>query len=94
VIHDLRAQQTAVQDQRDRLSAEKALAEQERDRALATARELGDLVKTREDQLQERNARLNAIYASTTWKLYRGYAALVYYLFRRPVGALRQWLTG
>lgn len=99
-IHELRALCDTVQAQRDRLSVEKTLAEQERDcafqgrdRALAAARELEDILDTREDQLLERNARLEAIYTSTTWKLYRGYAALVYYLFHRPLGVLRHWLA-
>jgi predicted secreted protein len=100
-IHDLRALCDAVQSQRDRLSAEKTLTEQERDQALqerdhalAAARELGDILDTREDQLLERNARLEAIYTSTTWKLYRGYATVTHYLFHRPLGVLRHWLAG
>jgi hypothetical protein len=107
-VHQLSTQCDAAQAQRDRLGAEKALAEQERDhafeernralgerdRALTTARELEDILDLREDQLLERNARLEAIYASITWKLYRGYAALAHYLFHRPLGVLRHWLAG
>jgi hypothetical protein len=101
-LQELHAQQVAaVREERDRLGAEKALAERERDRALqerdqalATAQELEEILDTREEQLLERNERLEAIYASTTWKLYRGYAALVHYFFQRPLGVMRRWLAG
>ncbi|MBI3301264.1 MAG: glycosyltransferase family 4 protein [Deltaproteobacteria bacterium] len=92
-LHELSTQYTAVQHHRDCLRAEKAAAEEERSRALATARELDGILNLREAQLCERNARLEAIYASTTWKLYRGYAALTHALFHRPLGKLKQWLV-
>ena len=77
-IRDLHAQRAVIQEERERLAAEKAAAEQERDRALAAVRELENILKAREEQVRERNARLDAIYASATWKLYRGYAALTH----------------
>jgi hypothetical protein len=93
--------QTELQELRAQLGAEKAQAERERDRALqereqalATAQELEEILDTREEQLLERNERLEAIYASTTWKLYRGYAALVHYFFQWPLSVLRRWLAG
>jgi hypothetical protein len=75
-IAELRTQHAALLEQRDSLAAEKVATEHERDSALETARELENILKAREDQLQERATQLEAIYASTTWKLYRGYAAL------------------
>jgi glycosyltransferase involved in cell wall biosynthesis len=77
-ICDLRAQRAVLQDERDRLAAEKAVAEQDRDQGLAAVRALEDALHAREEQLREHNARLAAIYASITWKLYRGYATLTH----------------
>jgi glycosyltransferase involved in cell wall biosynthesis len=77
-IRDLHAQRAVILEERDRLSAEKAATEQECDRALTTVRELENILRAREEQVRERNARLDAIYASTTWKLYRRYAALTH----------------
>lgn len=70
-IRGLHAQRAVLQEERDRLTAEKAATEQERDRALAAVRELENMLKAQEEQVRERNARLDAIYASMTWKLYR-----------------------
>jgi len=86
-IHDLHGQHTVAQEEQDHLQVERAAAEQERDRALATVRELETTLKAREEQMKERNAQLDAVYASTTWKLYRGYAALRHSM-RRAVADL------
>ena len=79
-IRDRHRQRAVLREERDRLAAEKALAEQGRDQARAKVRELQNLLQAREGQVRERDARLAAIYASRTWKLYRGYAALVHAL--------------
>jgi hypothetical protein len=62
---------------------EKTVAEQDRDQALATVRGLENALNVREERVQERNVRLEAIYASLTWKLYRGYAILTHALRQR-----------
>src|SRR5262249_44886716 len=92
-VQELHVQHAAMCEERDRLSEERALAEQEREQALGTIRELQDLLSKREEQLQERSALLEAIYASTTWKLYRGYAALRHFLFQHPLESLTRWFT-
>jgi hypothetical protein len=79
-IHDLRAQRAIVQEERDCVAAERARVEQECDRARAMVRDSENRLKTRVEEVKERNVRLEAIYASTTWKFYRGYAALVHSL--------------
>jgi hypothetical protein len=56
------------------------MAGQDRDHAWARVQELQNMLKAREDQVKERSTRLEAIYASRTWKLYRGYAALTHSL--------------
>jgi glycosyltransferase involved in cell wall biosynthesis len=83
-----------IQQERDEVTHERNQAQQERDRLSAQCQELGELLDVREEQLLERNTRLAAIYASTTWKVYRVYAVMVEYLVQRPVGMLRHWLTG
>jgi glycosyltransferase involved in cell wall biosynthesis len=70
----LQVQHLTTQDQRNNLSENKARVEQEREAALVTARELENLLNVREGQLRESWTRLEAIYVSTTWKLYQGYA--------------------
>ena len=86
-IDELRTQHTALLDQRDSLTVENAAIEQERETALGTVRELEHALKAREEQLQEREVRLESIYASTTWKLYRGYATLTHTIRR----LLNEW---
>ena len=76
----LRAQRAVMQEEQARLAAEKGVAEQERDRAQTTVRELESRLQTRAEEVKECNARLEAIYASLTWKLYRGYVILAYSL--------------
>jgi glycosyltransferase involved in cell wall biosynthesis len=78
----LQARVTALQEQQSRIETAKAAIEQERDQALRRASALSDLLQARESQAQEREARLHAIYASTTWKLYRCYAALKHHVQR------------
>jgi len=92
-IQELRVQHTAVCEERNRLSEERIFAEEERKRALATMQELQNLLGNREEQLREKTARLEAIYASTTWKLYRGYAALRRFLVQRPLDSSVRGLT-
>ncbi len=91
---ELGAQKTILQSERDRLSVDKLRAEQERDQALATVQELRDTLDAREMEMRERDVLLTAIYASTTWKLYRCYTACVHFLIRRPLSKLKQWLVG
>ena len=91
---ELGAQNTALQSERDRFSAEKLQAEQQRDQTVAAARELQDTLDARARELRERDARLTAIYASTTWKLYRYYTACLHLFIRRPLDKLKQWLVG
>src|SRR5262245_34176588 len=43
---------------------------------MMTVQELQNLLGSREEQLRESTTRLEAIYSSTTWKLYCGYAGL------------------
>lgn len=90
-IQELRVQHAAVCEERNRLSEERTFAEEER--ALVTVQELQNLLGHREAQLREKTARLEAIYASTTWKLYCGYAALRRFLLPRPRESLTRWLT-
>jgi glycosyltransferase involved in cell wall biosynthesis len=91
---ELSVQNDALHAERDRLGVEKLRIEQERDQALAAVHELRAAVDQREKDLRERDARLAAIYASTTWKLYRSYAAMTDWLVRRPLGKLSRWLGG
>jgi len=91
---ELGAQKTVLQSERDRLSVDKLRAEQERDQALATVQELRDALDARETEIRQRDVLLTAIYASTTWTLYRCYTACVHFLIRRPLGKLKQWLVG
>jgi len=58
-----------------------------------TMRELQNLLGKREEQLRECTALLEAIYGSTTWKLYRSYAAVKRVLYQRPLDSLTRWLT-
>jgi len=90
----LDAQNAALRSERDRLSADKLRREQERDQALAAVPELSAALDIQERELHDRDARLAAIYASMTWKLYRSYATGMDLLVRRPLGKLKQWLGG
>lgn len=87
-IADLRARQEAMAQQVAQLTEDRQDTIQARDRALADVRSLTSRLQEREAEVQEREARLNAIYASTTWKLYRVYLALLELCVRRP---LRWW---
>lgn len=91
---ELSVRNDALRSERDRLGAEKLRIEQERDQALAAVYEQREAVDLHEKDLRDQDARLAAIYASTTWKLYRSYAAIVDWLVRRPLGKLSQWLGG
>jgi glycosyltransferase involved in cell wall biosynthesis len=90
----LQQEQARLQQEWDRMRQKQERLQQEYEDAAATLRELADILDIREEQLLERDARLNAIYTSTTWKLYRGYAVLMNALFHRPLGVLRRWLSG
>src|SRR5262249_57924823 len=87
---ELDAQNAALGAERDRLGADTLRLGQERDRALAAAAALGGTLDVREGALRDRDARLAAIYASTTWKLYRSYATSMDFLVRRPLGSLKR----
>ncbi len=89
---ELDAQNAALRSARDHFGADKLRIEQERDQALAAVQELRDALDLREREVQEQDACLMAIYASTTWKFYRCYAAGMDFLIRRPLGKLKQWL--
>jgi regulator of replication initiation timing len=88
----LRAQVSALQERCCQIAAAKATVERERDSALLSMQEVSDRLCLREGQLQEREERLKAIYASTTWKLYRCYAALEHWVVHWPAAVLRRWL--
>jgi chromosome segregation ATPase len=88
---ELNAQNATLRSERDRLDTDKLRIEQERDQALAAVPELSSALDMCERELGDQNARLAAIYASTTWKLYRSYATSMN-LVRRPLGKLKQWL--
>jgi len=92
-LQELRVQHAAVREEQNRLSEESTLAAQEQERALVTMRELQNLLGKREEQLRECTALLEAIYGSTTWKLYRSYAAVKRVLYRRPLDSLTRWRT-
>jgi glycosyltransferase involved in cell wall biosynthesis len=88
---ELEAQNVAARAEQEYLGAETLRMEQERDRVLATGQELNNALDLRERDLREHEARLAAIYASTTWKLYCSYAAGIDLLVHRPLGKLRLW---
>ena len=89
----LQQERERLQQEWDRMRQERERLQQDYENTAATLRELEDILDVREEQLLERNARLEAIYASTTWKLYRGYTMLINSLFRRPLDVLRGWLS-
>jgi glycosyltransferase involved in cell wall biosynthesis len=95
-ITELSAQAMALQSERDLLREEKRRVEQARDRAVVAVQELREVLDVREREVREREARLAAVYASTTWRLYRCYAACIrpFVRFRDSLGRLRQWLAG
>jgi glycosyltransferase involved in cell wall biosynthesis len=76
-----RAQYAATEAQR---SCEAAKLTRERDEARAALHE-------KECQLQEHQMRLQAIYQSTTWRLYNFYVAFGHAM-QRPLQLLRRWL--
>jgi hypothetical protein len=80
-----------VRAEQEYLGADTLRIEQERDRAFAADRELSNALDLCERELREQEARIAAIYASTTWKLYCSYAAGIDLLVHRPLGKLRQW---
>jgi hypothetical protein len=81
-----------LRQERDFLLQNQTLILQDRELVRSSVQELGELLDIREEQLLERNARLSAIYASTTWKLYQAYETLVHSVVRRPGAVIRQWL--
>jgi len=93
---ELAAQVSALQAQQEQLSTEKRQAEQEQNLALASVQALTTELAIHDQEIHEREERLAAIYASTTWKLYRGYAAWKNFLvlLRRSLGELKRQLVG
>jgi glycosyltransferase involved in cell wall biosynthesis len=92
-VSTLYIQTAALQTERDHLYDERFLTEQERDLALTTVQELRNTLELHENAIRERDARLAAIYTSTTWKAYRCYAAFMDFCARSPLGRLKQWLV-
>lgn len=94
---DLRAwgmQKAAWEQQAEGLSAENMTLRQTCEQSAVTVAALTDRLHITEAKAQEYETRLNAIYASTTWKCYLGYETLKQWLFDRPVGLVRRWLVG
>jgi chromosome segregation ATPase len=87
-IAEVTVQSTALRSEQDRLQVDKCRIEQERDRALAEVETLKGTLADCEQQLGECRTRLEAIYTSTTWKLYRGYAAVRRFLASAVLGFL------
>lgn len=92
-VSALHIQGTTLQSERGCLNEEKLRTEGERDLALTTARELRNAVEAHESAIRGRDARLSAIYASTTWKIYRCYTTFMDLFVRSPLGKLRRWLV-
>lgn len=88
----LQQERDRLQEERDRLLQELTLILEDRELVRSVAKEFEAILDIREDQLLERNARLEAIYASTTWKLYQAYETVVHSVLRRPGAVVRQWL--
>jgi chromosome segregation ATPase len=86
----LQAQVRVLQEQHSRMAAAKTTIEEARDQAVQQVAALSELVRVCESQAQEREERLNTIYDSTTWKLYRCYVVLEQQLFRRPLRILKR----
>jgi glycosyltransferase involved in cell wall biosynthesis len=91
---ELTTQNASLRFERDRLEVDRLQLGQERDRLLTIVQDLRAALAADEQRVRERDARLEAIYASLTWKLYRGYAALKAALFHRPLTKLKRWLVG
>ncbi|MCS6926811.1 MAG: glycosyltransferase [Candidatus Binatia bacterium] len=80
------------EQERQRLQQERDQLQREQQHTLTVLRYQEEALRVRERALEEQHARLAAIYASTTWKLYRGYAFLQEMCVRHPLRLLRQWL--
>ncbi|MGE0825149.1 MAG: glycosyltransferase [Candidatus Binatia bacterium] len=88
----LRQERDRLLKEREGWLREQRLILEDRELIRAAAKEFEEILDIREDQLLERNARLETIYASTTWKLYQCYEALSQALVFRPMNILRRWL--
>jgi len=92
----LRQERDRLRQERDRLLQEQTRILDDRELIRGAVQELGEILDIREEQLLERNARLDVIYASTTWKLYQAYEtfvhSFVHSVVRRPGAVVRQWL--
>ena len=91
---ELNTQNASLRIERDRLEVDKLQIGQERDCMLTTVQDLRAALAADEQRGRERDARLEAIYASLTWKLYRGYAAVRAALCCRLLTKLKRWLVG
>lgn len=87
-------QKAAWEQQAEELATENATLRQTCEQSTATAAALTDRLHIAEAKAQEYETRLNAIYASTTWRWYLGYATLKQWGFDRPIGFVRRWLVG
>lgn len=82
----------ASEQERHRLQQERDQLQREQQHTLTVLRHREGTLGLRERELEEHRVRLAAIYASTTWKLYRGYAFLRDTLVRHPLRLIRRWL--
>jgi glycosyltransferase involved in cell wall biosynthesis len=89
----LQAQMLTLQKQHDQFEATKAALEHERDQALRNASNLAELLRARDSRVQEQEKYLNAIYASTTWKLYCCYVAIKEVVLRWPWRIWRRYVS-
>ncbi|HXG22061.1 MAG TPA: glycosyltransferase [Methylomirabilota bacterium] len=95
-VGDLQQRNAALQTELEKWRARHAVVEGQRSCETAQLRRERDearaMLEEKERQLQEHQARLQAIYQSTTWKLYRCYCVLSDYAYQRPLSWLRRWL--
>jgi vacuolar-type H+-ATPase subunit I/STV1 len=95
-VADLQQQNAALQTELEKWRARHAVAEGQRSCETAQLRRERDearaMLEETERQLQEHQTRLQTIYQSTTWKLYRLYCVCSDYAYQRPLSWLRRWL--
>lgn len=80
------------EQERQHLQQERDRLQREQQDTLTMLREQQETLRLRERELAEQRVRLAAIYASTTWKLYCGYAFLRETFVRHPLRLIKRWL--